>query len=217
MKLTNQLIAIRKFAQSFHQTDATGHDWFHIMRVVTVAKKIAIVEQTDQVKVEIVALLHDIADYKLNNGDETIGFEKITQFLTSIEFTQQEIDTIITDIKNISFKGGNNEVNNQSLTSKIVQDADRIDAIGAIGVARTFAYGGSKKRMMYDPAIKPELHQTAEQYKNSTAPTINHFFEKLLLLKNKMNTKTAQQIAEKRHLFLEQFLKQFFEEWEGKV
>jgi len=116
-------------------------------------------------------------------------------------------------IKNISYKGGNNEVLNQSIESKIVQDADRLDAIGAIGVARTFAYGGSKHRMMYDPDIHPVLHQTTEQYKKSTAPTINHFYEKLLLLKDKMNTTTAKQIAEKRHLFLEQFLNQFFEEW----
>jgi len=126
----------------------------------------------------------------------------------------REIETIITNIKNISYKGGNNEVFNQSIESKIVQDADRLDAIGAIGVARTFAYGGSKHRIMYDPEIKPALNQTVNQYKNSTSPTINHFYEKLLLLKDKMNTKTAQQIAEKRHLFLEQFLKQFFEEWD---
>ncbi|MGE0561777.1 MAG: HD domain-containing protein [Flavobacteriales bacterium] len=217
MTKNQQLIAIRAFAQSFHQTDATGHDWFHISRVVNVAKKIAEAEHADVVKVEIVALLHDIADYKMNNGDESIGFEKITRFLLSLAFTPEEINEIITDIKNISFKGGNNVVSDQSITSKIVQDADRIDAIGAIGVARTFAYGGSKKRMMYDPEIKPQLHQTAEEYKNSTAPTINHFYEKLLLLKDKMNTQTAKQIAEQRHLFLEYFLTQFFNEWEGKV
>lgn len=217
MTKNNQLLEIQKFAKSFHLHDSTGHDWFHIYRVVNMAKKIAVSENADIHQVEIVALLHDIADYKMNNGDETIGFTKITDFLTSIEFSVQEIESIITDIKNISYKGGNNEVLNQSIESKIVQDADRLDAIGAIGVARTFAYGGSKHRMMYDPNIHPALHQTTEQYKNSTAPTINHFYEKLLLLKDKMNTNTAKQIAEKRHLFLEQFLNQFFEEWEGKV
>lgn len=217
MKKNNQLLEIQKFAKSFHLHDSTGHDWWHIYRVVNMAKKIAVSENADINQVEMVALLHDIADYKMNNGDETLGFTKITDFLTSIEFSVQEIDSIITDIKNISYKGGNNEVFNQSIESKIVQDADRLDAIGAIGVARTFAYGGSKHRMMYDPDIHPALHQTVEQYKNSTAPTINHFYEKLLLLKDKMNTATAKQIAEKRHLFLEQFLNQFFEEWEGKV
>lgn len=217
MITNHQLIAIREFAKSFHLIDATGHDWFHISRVVNVAKQIALAENVDVDKVEVVALLHDIADYKMNNGDENIGFEKITQFLTAIDFTQDQISEIITDIKNISFKGGNNDNSNQSITSKVVQDADRIDAIGAIGIARTFAYGGSKKRMMYDPEIKPQLHQTAEEYKNSTAPTINHFYEKLLLLKDKMNTNTAKQIAEQRHLFLEQFLAQFFKEWEGEV
>lgn len=213
MKKNNQLLEIQKFAKSFHLHDSTGHDWWHIYRVVNMAKKIAVSENANPIQVEMVALLHDIADYKMNNGDETIGFTKITDFLTSIEFSVQEMESIITDIKNISYKGGNNEVLNQSIESKIVQDADRLDAIGAIGVARTFAYGGSKHRMMYDPDIHPALHQTTEQYKNSTAPTINHFYEKLLLLKDKMNTTTAKQIAEKRHQFLEQFLNQFFEEW----
>ncbi|MBI2281280.1 MAG: HD domain-containing protein, partial [Bacteroidetes bacterium] len=143
MTKSNQLQKIREFAKSFHLHDATGHDWWHIYRVVNMAKKIAVSENADIHQVEIVALLHDIADYKMNNGDETIGFTKIADFLTSIEFSVQEIDSIITDIKNISYKGGNNEVLNQSIESKIVQDADRLDAIGAIGVARTFAYGGS--------------------------------------------------------------------------
>lgn len=215
MTENQHLIAIREFAQSFHLYDSTGHDWWHIYRVVNIAKKIAASENANAIQVEIVALLHDIADYKMNNGDETIGFTKISNFLTLIGISVQEIESIITDIKNISYKGGNNEVLNQSIESKIVQDADRLDAIGAIGVARTFAYGGSKHRMMYDPKIHPALHQTTEQYKNSTAPTINHFYEKLLLLKDKMNTTTAKQIAEKRHLFLQQFLNRFFEEWEG--
>lgn len=213
---SKQLNAIHNFAKSFHLHDSSGHDWWHIYRVVNMAKRIALAEKADVNKVEIIALLHDIADYKLNNGNETLGFSKITDLLSSLDMSINDIESIIIDIKNISFKGGNNLVTNQTIESKIVQDADRLDAIGAIGIARTFAYGGSKNRIMYDPEIKPATNQTVEQYKNSTAPTLNHFYEKLLLLKDKMNTKTAQKIAEKRHLFLEQFLNQFFEEWDAK-
>jgi uncharacterized protein len=216
MTKDEQLKRIEAFAQSFHTGEATGHDWFHIQRVTKVARKIAAIENVDLFKVSVVALLHDIADYKLNNGDENSGFIKITDFLMSIELNDQEIQSIITDIKNISFKGGNNKVESQSMESKIVQDADRLDALGAIGIARTFAYGGSKKRVLYDPEIKPLLNQSAEEYKNSTAPTINHFYEKLLLLKDHMNTNAAKEIAKERHLFLEQFLEQFYKEWEGR-
>jgi uncharacterized protein len=217
MTKDEQLKLTEQFAQSFHTGEATGHDWFHIQRVVNVAVKIAKIEHVNVFKVSLIALLHDVADYKLNNGDETIGFNKITDFLKSIELEDQEIQSIITDIKNISFKGGNNKVVNQSIESKIVQDADRLDALGAIGIARTFAYGGSKKRVLYDPEIKPQLIQTTEEYKNSNAPTINHFYEKLLLLKDHMNTNAAKEMAKERHLFLEQFLEQFYKEWEGRV
>lgn len=211
-----QLNQILDFAKSIHLNEGTGHDWFHIERVNNLAMKIATIETVDTIYVSMVALLHDVADHKLNNGDENIGFIKISEFLKSILFTQEEIDSIIQDIKHISFKGGNNNNDNQSNASKIVQDADRLDALGAIGIARTFAYGGSKKRLLYDPEVKPKLNQNTEQYKNSNAPTINHFYEKLLLLKDLMNTKTGKLLAEKRHQFLEQFLEQFYNEWNEK-
>lgn len=217
MTKEEQLKRIEAFAQSFHTGEATGHDWFHIQRVTKLARKIAEIENVDLFKVSVVALLHDIADYKLNNGDENSGFIKITDFLKSVGLNDNEIQSVITDIKNISFKGGNNKVESQSMESKIVQDADRLDALGAIGIARTFAYGGSKKRVLYDPEIKPLLNQSAEEYKNSTAPTINHFYEKLLLLKDHMNTNAAKEIAKERHQFLEIFLEQFYKEWEGKL
>ncbi len=210
---TKQLALINNVVKSFHEGETTGHDWFHIQRVVKMAKKIALAENADVVKVEIIALLHDVADYKLNNGDEKVGLEKISNLLKSINFDEHEIMEIMEDIKNISFKGGNNCAINQSFESKIVQDADRIDALGAIGIARAFAYGGSKHRELYNPAIKPQLIQTVQEYQNSKAPTLNHFYEKLLLLKDKMNTTTAKQIATQRHDFLEDFLKQFYQEW----
>lgn len=216
MTKEQQLTKIKAFAKSFHLNEGTGHDWFHIERVTNLANKIALSEQVDYFYVSIVALLHDVADYKLNNGDENSGFIKITNFLSSIDFSKNEIDNIIQDIKNISFKGGNNKSENQSLVSKIVQDADRLDALGAIGIARAFAYGGSKKRLLYDPEVSPQKNQNAEQYKNSNAPTINHFYEKLLLLKDLMNTATGKKLAQKRHVFLEQFLEQFYSEWNEK-
>lgn len=216
MTKAQQLNKILDFAKSFHLNEGTGHDWFHIQRVNNLAIKIATIEKVDTFYVSIVALLHDIADYKLNDGDENIGFIKINDFLKSIKFSENQINSIIQDIKHISFKGGNNLVDSQSICSKIVQDADRLDALGAIGIARAFAYGGSKKRLLYDPEIKPQTNQNTEQYKNSNAPTINHFYEKLLLLKDLMNTRTGKILAERRHQFLEQFLKQFYSEWNEK-
>lgn len=202
------------FVKSFHENDASGHDWFHIQRVTNLAKKIGEKEGGDLFRIEITALLHDVADYKLNNGDENKGIQKIINFLEKIEIDTSVIQLIISDIKNISFKGA--EVGQNPLTKEgqIVQDADRIDAIGAIGIARAFAYGGNKNRMIYDPEQKPEMHTNFENYKKSTAPTINHFYEKLLLLKDRMHTVAAKQIAEERHLFMKEFLKQFYKEWE---
>ncbi|MCC7331831.1 MAG: HD domain-containing protein [Flavobacteriales bacterium] len=210
---SEKLTKTKNFAHSFHHGEGTGHDWFHVQRVNKMAIKIAEFEGVNSFKVSIIALLHDVADYKLNNGDENIGYQKIKKFLSSIDFNNQEIESIIKDIKEISFMGGNNIVDNQSIESKIVQDADRLDALGAIGIARAFAYGGSKNRLLFDPSCKPNLNQTKAEYKNSNAPTINHFYEKLLVLKDKMNTSYAIQIAEERHAFLEIFLEQFYKEW----
>lgn len=193
-----------------------GHDWWHIERVWNNAKTIALTEQVEIFIVELGALLHDIADSKFNNGDENIGPRKAKNFLMQLQVEQEVIDHVEKIIRHISFKGGNVESKFYSLELAVVQDADRLDAIGAIGIARTFNYGGFKNRLLYDPAIKPDLFMNVEQYKNSTAPTINHFYEKLLLLKDRMNTVTGKKMAEQRHAFMQAYLEQFFLEWEGK-
>lgn len=192
-----------------------GHDWFHTQRVYKNALLIADGEVCDITVVKLGALLHDIADSKFNGGDETIGPKIACEFLVSNDVDAVTIQHVINIIENISFKGGNTEKLFSSVELNIVQDADRLDAIGAIGIARTFNYGGFKNRALYNPNIAPNLRMSKEEYKNSEAPTINHFYEKLLLLKDKMNTQTGKQIAEERHLFMEKFLSQFYAEWEG--
>lgn len=193
-----------------------GHDWFHIERVYKNALLIANEETCDLTVVKLAALLHDIADSKFNDGDETIGPETARKFLESQKGFEDIIDHVVKIIENISFKGGNFEKNFTSKELEIVQDADRLDAIGAIGIARTFNYGGFKNRQLYNPNIAPKLNMSKEEYKKSEAPTINHFYEKLLLLKDKMNTETGKKIAEERHKFMELFLSQFYAEWEGE-
>jgi uncharacterized protein len=192
-----------------------GHDWFHIERVLNNAKLIAKTEDADDFIVQLGALLHDIADSKFHNGDESVGPKIAAEFLESQQVSTEVIDHVVKIIQNISFKGGNIEQKFHSAELDIVQDADRLDAIGAIGIARTFNYGGFKNRAIYDPEIEPKLNMTKEEYKASNAPTINHFYEKLLLLKDRMNTKTGAEIAQKRHEFMEQFLDQFYAEWNG--
>ncbi|WP_299680233.1 HD domain-containing protein [uncultured Dokdonia sp.] len=194
-----------------------GHDWFHIERVYKNALLIAKGEPVDDLIVALGALLHDIADSKFFNGDETIAPKMASEFLLSQNTDSVVIEHVIQIIKNISFKGGNKEQIFTSPELDVVQDADRLDALGAIGIARTFNYGGFKNRKLYDPSIEPQLDMTPEEYKASTAPTINHFYEKLLLLKDRMNTKTGRSIAEKRHQYMEAFLKQFYAEWDGKL
>lgn len=193
-----------------------GHDWFHIERVYKNAILIAEGEACDLTIVKLGALLHDIADSKFNDGDESIGPKLAQSFLESQKASKEVIEHIVNIIENISFKGGNFEKKFTSKELEIVQDADRLDAIGAIGIARTFNYGGFKNRPLYNPSIAPKLKMTKEEYKNSEAPTINHFYEKLLLLKDKMNTETGKRIAEERHKFMELFLSQFYAEWEGE-
>jgi uncharacterized protein len=192
-----------------------GHDWFHIERVYKNALLISKTENVDSFVVSLGALLHDIADSKFYNGDETIGPKKAKGFLISENTPEDVIAHVIKIIENISFKGGNKKQVFFSNELSVIQDADRLDAIGAIGIARCFNYGGFKNRKLYDPEIKPNLNMTSEEYKNSTAPTINHFYEKLLLLKDNMNTQTGKQIAENRHQYMEDFLEQFYGEWEG--
>ncbi|KAA9037688.1 HD domain-containing protein [Ginsengibacter hankyongi] len=193
-----------------------GHDWWHIERVWTNAKLIALTERVNIFIVELAALLHDIADAKFYAGDETIGPRKAKEFLNSFPIDAEIINHVESIIRNISFKGGNFTNNFCSPELAVVQDADRLDAIGAIGIARAFNYGGYKNREIYNPAILPDLQMTKDEYKNSKAPTINHFYEKLLLLKEKMNTETGKKLAEERHHFMEIFLAQFYKEWAGK-
>ena len=193
-----------------------GHDWFHIERVYKNALLIAESEKCDLEIVQLGALLHDIADSKFHNGDESIGPKTARAFLESEKVEPAIIDHVIAIIENISFKGGKVERQFSSIELDIVQDADRLDAIGAIGIARTFNYGGFKNRALYNPEIAPNLTMTKDEYKNNEAPTINHFYEKLLLLKDKMNTQTGKQIAQDRHRYMEDFLEQFYAEWEGK-
>ncbi|WP_341220446.1 HD domain-containing protein [Polaribacter atrinae] len=194
-----------------------GHDWFHIERVYKNAILISKDEQVDAFVVQLGALLHDIADPKFYDGDETVGPKIATAFLEEQNISTEVIEHVINIIKHISYKNSL-ETSGEKFTSKeleVVQDADRLDAIGAIGIARCFNYGGFKNRTLYDPEILPNLKMTKEEYKNSSAPTINHFYEKLLLLKDKMNTSSGQRIAADRHLYMEVFLKQFNDEWNG--
>ena len=207
-----------KFVKKELANAESGHDWFHIERVYKNTKLIAKSENVDLFIVELAALLHDIADSKFHNGDETIGPKKAKEFLIFQKLDANIIEHIINIITNMSFsKSLDNDVKFNSLELQVVQDADRLDAIGAIGIARTFNYGGYKNRTIYNPKIKPNSNFTKDEYKKSEAPTINHFYEKLLLLKDKMNTKTGKKIASKRHKFMEIYLEQFYNEWQGKL
>lgn len=192
-----------------------GHDWFHIERVYKNALLIAEGEDCDLTVVKLGALLHDIADSKFHGGDETVGPKTARAFLESQNVSEDIILHVIAIIENISFKGGNFEKKFNSKELEIVQDADRLDALGAIGIARTFNYGGFKNRPLYNPNIQPNMNMNKEEYKNSESPTLNHFYEKLLLLKDKMNTETGKKIAQKRHDFMITFLSQFYAEWDG--
>ncbi|MDA3890748.1 MAG: HD domain-containing protein [Salinivirgaceae bacterium] len=193
----------------------SGHDWWHIKRVWQMAKRIAETEQCNIFIVEMAALLHDIADSKFHDGDENIGSIKALEFLKTLNVQNEIVEQIIPIIKFVSFKGGNFTVSYKSIELEIVQDADRLDAIGAMGISRAFNYGGFKNRAIYNPEIKPTLNMTKEEYKKSNAPTINHFYEKLLLLKDRMNTEEGRRQAIQRHNFMVQFLEQFYKEWEG--
>ncbi|WP_294304005.1 HD domain-containing protein [uncultured Chryseobacterium sp.] len=190
-----------------------GHDWFHIERVWKLSGKIAETENCKDEVVELAALLHDIADPKFHHGDETIALKVSREFLESQHVEEETIEQVLFIIKNISFKNRGDVPKDLPIELKIVQDADRIDAIGAIGVARTFNFGGFKNNPMYDPDIKPKLHMSKDEYKKSNGTTINHFYEKLLLLKDLMNTEKGKEIAGERHEFMLKFLDQFYKEW----
>ena len=222
--MTHQEIITRtaNFVQKTLENAEDGHDWWHIYRVWQTAKTIAQTPDTEGslseanlLVVELAALLHDIADSKFHNGDEEIGPKTARNFLNSLGIDVEIVNHVENIIRHISFKGGNFEKTFHSLELAIVQDADRLDAIGAIGIARTFNYGGFKNRPLHDPSVKPDLQMSKTAYKSNNAPTINHFYEKLLLLKHRMNTNAGKRMAAQRHEFMEDFLAQFYAEWEG--
>jgi len=217
--MTNNSIieATKNYVRATLKDAEGGHDWFHILRVYHNAILISKGEKVDALVVALGALLHDIADSKFHDGDDTIGPKMARVFLFKHNVDSLVIEQVIKIIENISFNKSLEE--GEKFTSPeldVVQDADRLDAIGAIGIARCFNYGGFKNRALFDPSIKPNMSMTKEEYKTSTAPTINHFYEKLLLLSDKMNTKTGKRIAKQRHQFMEQYLDQFYAEWDGK-
>lgn len=196
-------------------SDSSGHDWWHVYRVWQTAIRIAEVEGGDSFTIQLAALLHDIADWKLNNGDEDIGPRLAEEWLQQCHVGKAVIDHVTNIIYENSFRGAGVDARPSSLEGMIVQDADRLDAIGAIGIARAFAFGGYKRYKMHDPDTKPTYHTSFDEYKNNRSSTTNHFFEKLLRLKDLMNTRTAQQIAVDRHKYMERFLERFFDEWQG--
>lgn len=207
--------ATEKFIESEFRSEGSGHDWFHIVRVRNMALTIGKLENCDLFVVEMAALLHDLDDWKLVKS-EGIAANKAEDWLKKNGLSTDISNWIVKVVNEVSFKGAGIETPVSSKEAAVVQDADRLDAIGAIGIARTFAYGGHKNRLIYDPAVDPAPHASFHAYKSSVAPTINHFYEKLLLLKDRMNTKTAKDIAEKRHKFMADYLDQFFDEWEAK-
>ena len=211
--MKNHITLTINFVKQKLEGAEAGHDWFHIERVWKLSKKIAEKEGGNLEVIELSALLHDIADPKFHNGDETLALKISQNFLEEIHVNAELIEQVLFVIKNISFKNRAEAPENPPLELQIVQDADRLDAIGAIGIARTFNFGGFKNNLMYHPEIKPNLGMNKEEYKKSNGTTINHFYEKLLLLKDLMNTETAKRIASERHDFMLQFLDEFYKEW----
>ena len=212
MEMTNEQViteTINFVKQTLNNAEG-GHDWWHIYRVWVNAKKIAEDEPCDKFTVELAALLHDIADSKFHNGDEEIGPATAGNFLRELGVNEVIVNHVQQIIRHISFKGSFDGAKFSSPELSVVQDADRLDAIGAIGIARTFSYGGFKGREIYSPEVAPNLNMSKEEYKNSAAPSLNHFYEKLLLLKDKMNTPSGKKLAQQRHEFMEAYLKQFY-------
>jgi uncharacterized protein len=203
-----------RFIESEFQSEGSGHDWFHVDRVRKMALRIGLQEGCDLFVTEMAALLHDLDDWKLT-GSNPSDASRAKEWLWSLGIDEPTTLQVLQVIEEVSFKGAGIETPVSSAEAAVVQDADRLDAIGAIGIARTFAYGGYKKRLIYDPSVKPVLHNNFQEYKSNTAPTINHFYEKLLLLKDRMNTETARIIAEGRHQVMNDYLTQFYEEWEA--
>ncbi|MFX3625307.1 MAG: HD domain-containing protein [Ectobacillus sp.] len=202
------------FVKDILGNDASGHDWYHVERVHKLAVAICEREGGNRFIIEMAALLHDVADEKLNKSEEE-GLQRVQQWLSQLG-VEEELAHILHIIANMSFKGGHGG-KVETLEGKIVQDADRLDALGAIGIARTFAYGGAKGRLMYDPNIPPREKMTKEEYRTANEPSLNHFYEKLFKLKDLMNTEAARQLAQERHQYMEQFIQQFMKEWNAKI
>lgn len=214
MEHSNIILETEIYIRSILEGEGSGHDWWHIHRVRNNAMNIAKAYEVDVFVVEMAALLHDIADHKLNGGDEEIGPRMAGEWLDKNGVNESDKKHILLIMQEVSFSKGKIPA---TLEGKIVQDADRLDAIGAIGIARTFAFGGFKKREIYNPEIPPEKYESLEDYKKNTNPTLNHFYEKLLLLKEMMNTEEARKIAQQRHEFMETYLEQFYAEWAGEL
>ncbi len=204
-----------RYVRETLEGEGTGHDWWHIHRVRNTALKLASQEKADLYITELAALLHDIADHKFHNGDDTIGPEVAGKWLRSLNVDPELITHVQEIIKDLSYKGAEVATPMRTIEGKVVQDADRLDALGAIGIARAFAYGGHKNRALHDPDIPPTMHDSFESYKKDTGPTINHFYEKLFLLKDRMNTESARVLAEERHLFMKEYIDRFLKEWDG--
>lgn len=196
--------------------DSSGHDWWHVERVCNTALRIARVEGADLFVVELAALLHDVDDWKFAGGDHAAGPRAARTWMESQQLDAATIDHVCRIIGELSFKGAGVATPMSSLEGQCVQDADRLDALGAIGIGRTFAYGGHKGQMMHDPNLPPVPHDSFEAYKHNVGTTINHFYEKLLLLADRMNTAAARRLAAGRHAYMEQFLEQFLAEWDGR-
>ncbi|PGE94480.1 phosphohydrolase [Bacillus pseudomycoides] len=215
MKKQEKIQKTVAFVRDILETDASGHDWYHIERVHKLALSLSEKEGGDRFVIEMAALLHDVADEKLNESEEA-GMKKVSDWLEGLNVTEEENEHILHIIMNMSYKGGHGG-KVSTLEGKIVQDADRLDALGAIGIARTFAYGGAKGRLMYDPNIPPREEMTKEEYRKNDDPSLNHFYEKLLKLKDLMNTDAAKREAEIRHRYMEEFIEQFMKEWNAQI
>ena len=213
MNSTEIVSQIKSIIKKQFENESTGHDWFHIERVYNMAAFLQKTEGGDLEIIELAALLHDVSDHKFNGGSATLGGDIAFEMLINLKYSPVKAEKVREIINQVSFKGANVEHLTNSIEAKIVQDADRLDAIGAIGIARAFAYGGNKERPLFDPSIPPVLHDSFDAYKNAKSHTINHFHEKLLLLRSKLNTRTAINIGNERHEFLELFLKNFMNEW----
>ncbi|MGK0469352.1 HD domain-containing protein [Clostridium sp.] len=204
----------KEYVKNKLEGEGTGHDFWHILRVYKTSIYIGKKENADLFIVELTALLHDIADWKFNEGNSDIATSLIRTWLESLGVQDHIINKITKTIETMSYKGGTTNANQETIEGKVVQDADRLDALGAIGIGRAFAYGGYRERELYNPNIKPQKYNDFEEYKKNVGTTVNHFYEKLLLLKELMNTDSGKVIAKERHEFMEEYLNQFYKEWD---